>query len=194
MPRLRRLWERIARWLEPPRKLRLTRTGWWFSAGVLGVGFAAVNTGNNLLYFVLGMMLGAIVVSGILSERDLRDLEVERVVPADVRARTPATLAYRVSLQRRWMPALALSFRDIDERVRRARSPIDGERVELARLDAGSPRRRSYLRTFPRRGVRELGEVEVSTVFPFGLFRKSRRLEVGGSVRVRPRVPQIELP
>ena len=76
----------ILRMLEPPRKLRPTRVGWFFVGGVLSIGIAAVNTGNNLLYFVLAMMLGAIVVSGILSERNLRGLWVERSVPGDVTA------------------------------------------------------------------------------------------------------------
>ena len=35
----------------------------------VGVGFGAINTGNNLLYLLLGLMLSTIVTSGVLSER-----------------------------------------------------------------------------------------------------------------------------
>ena len=35
------------------------------------IGYAAVNTGNNLLYLLLGAMLGFITLSGWLSERVL---------------------------------------------------------------------------------------------------------------------------
>ena len=39
---------------------------------LLGVGFAALNTGNNLLYLVFALMLAFLVLSGILSETSLR--------------------------------------------------------------------------------------------------------------------------
>ena len=43
------------------------------------VGFGAINTGNNLLYLLLGMMLGLIIVSGVMSEAMLRRLWGERM-------------------------------------------------------------------------------------------------------------------
>ena len=54
---------RIRRWLRPPRKLRPTRPGWLFFAVTFGVGFAALNTGNNLLYLVLALMLAGMGMS-----------------------------------------------------------------------------------------------------------------------------------
>ena len=63
------------------RRLRYTRGGVLFTVGALTVGFAAVNTGNNLLYLLLGAVLGFIALSGWLSEQALRGLEVRRVVP-----------------------------------------------------------------------------------------------------------------
>ena len=42
------------------------------SASPVGVGFAAINTGNNLLYLLLGWLLSFIIASGILSEMTLR--------------------------------------------------------------------------------------------------------------------------
>ena len=64
--------------------LRPTRAGWSFFAITLGVGFAALNTGNNLLYLVLSLMLAFLVLSGFLSESALRGLEIERVLPRDL--------------------------------------------------------------------------------------------------------------
>lgn len=173
------------RWLEPPRKLRPTRAGAIFVAAVTAVGAAAVNTGNNLLYFVLGMTLGAIVISGILSERNLRGLHVERAVPPDVEAGTPATLAYVVTARRSWLPVLGLELHDEP-------APGEGGRALFVRVDPGRTRRRTYTRTFPSRGVHRVSSVVAATTFPFGLFRKSRRLDVPGEVRVRPRVRALD--
>ena len=67
--------------LKPPRKLKLTREGKYYLLITLGVGFAAVNTGNNLLYLLLGMFLSLIVVSSVMSEISLRHLSVVRRLP-----------------------------------------------------------------------------------------------------------------
>ena len=66
------------RWLRPPRQLRPTRAGWSFFALTFGVGFAALNTGNNLLYLVLSLMLAFLVLSGVLSESALRGIALRR--------------------------------------------------------------------------------------------------------------------
>ena len=67
--------------MSPPRALTATRAGKFMVAITLGVGFGAVNTGNNLLFLLLGMMLSLILASGILSEAVLRKLEVTRHPP-----------------------------------------------------------------------------------------------------------------
>ena len=69
--RLRRAWRRL--WV-PPRRLRTTAVGRTYLVLTVGIGLAALNTGNNLLYLVLGLQLATIVVSGILSEQCVRRL------------------------------------------------------------------------------------------------------------------------
>ncbi len=58
----------------------------------VGIGVGALNTGNNLLYLVLGFMLALIVLSGVLSERVVKDLRVRRLLPDGVWATEPFAL------------------------------------------------------------------------------------------------------
>ncbi|MEY4577524.1 MAG: hypothetical protein RL701_2227, partial [Pseudomonadota bacterium] len=58
------------------RHLRTTREGKAFIFVTVGVGIAAFNTGNNLLFLVLGFMLSLIVLSGVMSETAIRGLRV----------------------------------------------------------------------------------------------------------------------
>ena len=51
------LWRRFRRFWRPPRTLKTTRVGRTYLVLTLGVGFGALNTGNNLLYLLLGLML-----------------------------------------------------------------------------------------------------------------------------------------
>ena len=60
---------------------RLTREGRYFLLITFCVGFAAINTGNNLLYLLFGMFLSLIIVSGVMSELSLRQLTVSRRLP-----------------------------------------------------------------------------------------------------------------
>src|SRR5215510_7675755 len=75
--------------LRPPRRLSFTREGRIIVILSVGVGFAAINTGNNLLYLLLGWLLSFIIASGILSELTLKRLTVERRPPPRVFAGEP---------------------------------------------------------------------------------------------------------
>src|SRR5262249_44901103 len=94
--RLVRAWRRF--WT-PPRRLRTTAAGRTYLVLTFGVGVGALNTGNNLLYLVLGLQLSIVVVSGILSERCVRRVQVRRILPASPRARTPFHLAWGLRLE-----------------------------------------------------------------------------------------------
>jgi len=176
--RLLRAWRRL--W-KPPRRLRATPAGRTYLVLTFGVGLGALNTGNNLLYLVLGLMLSIVVVSGILSERCVRRVEVRRLLPASPRARSPFHLGWCLRLSRG--QAFALSVAEVH--------PVLGAAVgHLAWLPAGEEVVVRAVATAPRRGPVTLSAIRVSTTFPFGLFVKIRDVEVSGELLVLPgRVP-----
>ncbi len=83
---LRDAWRKLRGW----RRIRFTVGGAVFSVGSLAIGFAAVNTGSNLAHLLFGAMLGFIALSGWLSERVLRQLEIRRRTPRGVTVGKPA--------------------------------------------------------------------------------------------------------
>jgi uncharacterized protein (DUF58 family) len=175
-----RVWstsESIRRWLRPPRRLRFSRAGWMFSGGALVLGVAAIGTGNNLLFLLLGAMLGFITLSGWLSEQMLRRVEVRRRPPRGITAGEPARVAYDVANGKRRLPSFALE-------VGEAGSPA---RAWVAALEPGATTVARAEGMWERRGVYPLGVVTLATSFPFGLFRKERDLEIPGEAVVWPR-------
>jgi len=62
----------------------------------MAIGMAALNTGHNLFYLVFAMLVSLIIVSGLLSERVVRALQVERRLPAEIFARSAAPIELRV--------------------------------------------------------------------------------------------------
>ena len=61
-------------------RLSFTRGGKIFFVVTLALGIAALNSGNNLLYLVLSMMLSLILSSGVLSSLNLHKVRVKRSV------------------------------------------------------------------------------------------------------------------
>jgi uncharacterized protein (DUF58 family) len=175
---LRRGWTRA---LASRRRLRTTGAGRTYLVLTVGVGLGALNTGNNLLYLVLGLQLATIVVSGILSELCLRRVQVRRVLPEAPRARTPFHLGWALSRPRGH--GFALSIWELH--------PLLGEGVgQLAWLPPGDERVIRAPVVVSRRGPLALRAVRVATQFPFGLFVKSRDIELPGELLVLPgRVP-----
>ncbi|MDX1566564.1 MAG: DUF58 domain-containing protein [Longimicrobiales bacterium] len=168
-----RAWRRLRAW----RRIYFTRGGLLFVIGAFGVGFAAMNTGNNLLFLILGAMLGSIVLSSWLSEQTIRDVEVRRQTPRAAVVGEPARIQYEVKNHKRWIPSLAMEIREAGLPTAAFLPRLDGGDTDVARSE----------HRFVRRGVYPLDVVTISTSFPFGLFRKERDVELPGELIVWPR-------
>jgi uncharacterized protein (DUF58 family) len=163
--------------------LRATRPGWCFVAIILGVGFAALNTGNNLLYLVFALMLAFLILSGILSETSLRGIRVERRVPRELFAGAPNPVVLRIHNRQKRVAAFALS---VEDRVESAEALRPVGRCFVLRVGPRTSVDRSYAFSPDSRGRHAFASVRVSTRFPFGLFVKSVDLELPGEVLVYP--------
>jgi uncharacterized protein (DUF58 family) len=167
----------MRRQLRAWRRISFTAGGGIFTAGAFAVGFAAMNTGNNLLFLLLGAMLGVITVSGWLSEQAIRAVRVERHLPRAVTAGQELRIAYEVANHKKRLPSMAVEILD---------GVLPG-RAFLPHVAAGSRARARSANTLERRGVYPLLTVTLSTSFPFGMFRKERDLDVPGEIVVWPR-------
>jgi uncharacterized protein (DUF58 family) len=179
---------RLRRRFRPPRKLKLTREGKYFIGITFGVGFAAINTGNNLLYLLLGMLLSLIVVSGVLSEISLRDLTVIRRLPPRAQVGRPHLVEIEVYNHKRKAPSYAIEIEDL-----RAGQPAD-KRCFFLKISPSSAQVAAYRRTPARRGRDVHVGFRVATRFPFGLFEKSRELQADGALVIYPAVDPVRLP
>jgi uncharacterized protein (DUF58 family) len=180
-------------WLDrarrPPRRLRFTREGKFFTVVTFGVGVAAINTGNNLLYLVLGLMLSLIVLSGVLSELALRGLSFKRRLPKRAFAGSSLLVEIEVQNNKRWAPSYSVEVEDrIEDRV-------TDKRCYFLKVSAGAKQTAAYRRVAPLRGRERYVGLRVATRFPFGLFEKWREVEIEDEHVVFPSLAaQSELP
>lgn len=187
--RLSRVLRSIWALLRPPRQLRFTREGKWFVGMVLVIGVAAVNTGINLLYLILAMMLSLIITSGLLSEMCLRRVRLSLSWPSYAFAGEEFSLQVTLINGKRRLPSFSLS-------VRPARAPAPGwqlgEGYAMKLPPAGKwavwCRGRAE-----RRGLYRFEGFRLITRFPFGLFEKSLTVSSAGSIVIYPRLGKVQL-
>src|SRR5690554_133339 len=212
-PDFRARWKR---WTRLPRRLSFTSAGKYFVLITIGIGFGAINTGDNLLFLLLGMMLSLILASGILSEAVIRRLHAERNLPHRIFADSNAPGSFLVSNPAGW-PSLSIEvvergamglqgplsgqnigpqhipwwkfWRRTNRRAKDAIGPSTNAAVAQAysmRVEAHERQELPTRYLFPARGRFELPGLDIITRFPFGLFEKRRELDANAQITVFP--------
>ncbi len=179
----RRLTQRIGRFVRSRRRVKPTAEGWVFLGAAFAVAMAALNTGNNLLYLVFATMLSMIVLSGVLSELSVQQVEVSRRISERVFARTDARGTWMLHNPRRYFANLALGLSEGSSGDARL---LGAARAQFTVLPAGKTARRESTWRFGRRGIHRLSAIRVSTRWPFGIFEKWYELAAPMEVLVHP--------
>ena len=179
---------RIIRNLRNARTLKLTREGKYFVGITVGIGLAAINTGNNLLYLLLGWLLSVIIASGILSDVCLRAVSLTRKAPKRIYANRPFLMELQAMNMKKRLASYSLEVEDICEG-----QPVD-KRCYFLQIPEGKKQHTAYRHTISKRGIYAFQGFRISTKFPFGLFRKSRKSLVSDDILVFPSTHAVSLP
>ena len=175
------------RGLSRRRTTRLTSDGTKFILFTFAISLAAVNTGNNLFYLILSMMLSCVVISGLLSEYCLSRLEFHRHLPDLIMANEPATLTLSIANRNRRLSSFSLRLFDV----------VGGQNVDRGLFIHQLPPQSSLLLSYPllatRRGRIRLEGIRVQTLFPFGLFRKKGFYPTDTDLVVAPPIKPLTL-
>jgi uncharacterized protein (DUF58 family) len=155
------------------------------------IGIGAINSQNNLLFIVLGIAVGALVFSGLMSGPMLMGLRITRNLVAPASVGEPVVLRYTVSNSNRLVPAFGLTLTEERSRSDRWASLINMPRGFVAHVGQRATSQTVVRTTTHRRGRAELSAVVMTTSFPFGIFRKSVRFRQSDEVLVLPRLFQL---
>jgi uncharacterized protein (DUF58 family) len=173
------------RWFYRYRSIRLTSEGTRYVLLTLAVGAAAINTGNNLLYLLLAMLLSLIVMSGLLSEQSFKQLEFRRRFPDRVFANQPATVSLSIANRKTRVPSFSLHVQDV----------VAGVAVDRGIHLLHAPPRSVIVQSYPllvtQRGLHRIEGLKLLTRFPFGLFLKAAMLPVASETVVYPEIKPL---
>jgi uncharacterized protein (DUF58 family) len=182
------------RWLAYQIDYKLTREGMVYLAGVLIVALAALNTGNNLLFMVLGCLLAGILISGLFSRLVLSGVDVRLELPEHIFAGRPIMAIAELQNTKQTMPSFSVLL--VSEEKPRPKKQVVAATIPniLARpvyfphIPHQQTARQSVELAFPARGVYRQDVLGLRTKFPFGFLQKTRRIDSGMEALVYPSV------
>lgn len=156
--------------------IRITKVGLAYILLALVVGVAAANTGNNALYIVEALVLSVLVFSGITSRRNVARLDVTLELPAEVHANEPFTAQLQLRNRDRFLARRLITVSGL----------ADGETLLMPYLEPRGETTGDVQALVARRGVYSVPHLHLSSVFPFGFFRKGLRIDQEAEMLVFP--------
>lgn len=157
--------------------MKLTREGRRFLLAALLIAVAALNTGNNLIYLILSLMLSFVVISYLILRLNLAGLVLNVSVAGPVFAEEQVPIELLVYNNKK-IPVYSVIITASDSATQVYCGHIAGHGVL----------RSSMLMVFRKRGLYGYGNFVVQSGFPFILFRKSISVPVSGQVLVYPKL------
>jgi uncharacterized protein (DUF58 family) len=137
-------------------------------------GFAAVNTGNNLIFLIVASLLAFMAVSGVLGWLNIKGLELRASVPEEVYSGLDTLVTVQMTNRKRRFPSFLIT------------GHLLGNRICFDLLERGEEQQSSFIHRFPERGSLSLTAAEISSPFPINFFVRSRWLALNSTVTVFP--------
>ena len=142
---------------------------------------------SNPLMLVFALMAGPFIVNGWLTRTMLKRLDVARRVPLRVMAGEPASVEVTVDNHKRLLSSWLMTAVDRVANPDEALAPS----VMFARIPPRESRTGVYQLQLMRRGVYEVGPLQLKTRFPLGLVERGLIIDRQDQILVYPRLGRL---
>ena len=146
------------------------------------VGFAAVNTGNNLLFLVVAGLLAFMSVTGLAGMYNIKHLIPDLHPPDEIYAGIPALYRLSVRNTKRYLPSFLIRL-----------DCHAGQSLVFPVVLQNSEASGTIMLTFNKRGQEPLGTITVCSTYPVGFFTRYWTFEINSMVTVFPRLIATQL-
>ncbi|MCL4457010.1 MAG: DUF58 domain-containing protein [Nitrospirae bacterium] len=156
--------------------IKITNAGWLYIALTLFLGFAGVNTSNNLIYLIVSALLGFMAISGFFGKRNLSRIDIDAEIPQEIFANKEFPLKISLKNLKGFFPIFLMRVKI------RGQSLSEKGTVPLFRetlfpfVDKKSYSSGYMDISFKKRGRHVIKEIYICSVFPFNFFVRCRRL------------------
>ena len=162
--------------------MQTTREGKRFIIASFLVAFAALNTGNNLIYLILSLMLSFVLLSALLLRINLSRLSLKISISTPVFAGDIIASQIIISNYKKLLPSYSVSVL----------SPAVISPVYCPFISPRSSVTETLKLRFKKRGLYRFGDFLAVSGFPFILFKKSDSMPVSGELLVYPALRDVD--
>lgn len=138
------------------------------------MGVVAVNTGNNLLYFMDALLLGFMGISGFFGKRNLEGIDLDVSLPDEIYANAMYLFKIVVRNKKRLFPSFLIRIKVLGGE---AFIPVIGQKEERSVF---------VPLKFEKRGIYRIGDIFLLSVFPFNFFIRAKRIKKEMTIFVFP--------
>lgn len=139
------------------------------------LGFAAVNTGNNLLFLIVAGLLAFMSVTGLAGMYNIKKLLPNLHPPEEVFAGIPAPFRLSVQNKKAYLPSFLIRVES-----------VAGQYLVFPVVLQNSTIHDTVMLLFRQRGEVPLGKITISSPYPVGFFTRFWSYEIHGSVTIFP--------
>ncbi len=139
-----------------PSVIKITKAGWIYIVLTIFLGIAAVNTGNNLLFFIVSAFLSFMGISGFFGKINISKLELDITFPDEVFANREFFVEINIKNKKRFLPIFLLNIL------------VDGKKALIPYGEKNGNTKLKYI--INSRGLYKTDKVKICSVFPFNFF------------------------
>jgi len=179
-------WHRGAQFRADRYRLQITREGMLLYLLLFAIGFAAYNTGSNLLFLFMSIIVALSMTHTMLNYHIRRRHRIERRLPQTLFAGSPFQVLLRLTNRKRFFTSYSIILQDEDEWENKI------GRAHFIEVKPGETREQSYEAVFARRGPVSFRRAWLICRYPFGFSMNSTGYDVLQTRLVYPKIIKVQ--
>ncbi len=163
--------------------MKITKEGKRFILATFLISIAAINTGNNLLYLILAMMLSILILSILILVINMKGLSLRILQPEPVFVNNQADIKIIILNKKRFFPSNSIKISmpsNIIEEAYLWKIPVLSEIEAIIKV------------LYKKRGVYTSSDFILQSSYPFIFFIVSKKYEGNGQIVVYPEIKKIK--
>ncbi|OGW38751.1 MAG: hypothetical protein A2Y97_05870 [Nitrospirae bacterium RBG_13_39_12] len=164
--------------------MKLSREGKRFLVATVLIAVAALNTGNNLIYLILSMMLSMLVLSFLILKVNLNGLVLKVSQSQPIFANSPEDVILKISNKKKIIPSYSIKVMVPQKIMGEAYFPEVSGLSDISKI---------VTVIYGKRGIYRYGDFYIESSFPFIFCYDKVLCAVDGEVIVYPEIKNVDL-
>ena len=154
--------------------IKITKSGYVFIFITIFLGFASINTANNLLYLITSCLLGFMGISGFFGKRNIENFEFSIKTPEEIYTNRDFSLNLKIKNRKKFFPSFLINIK------------IQDKILKIPFIDKFFEIEESIIFKFQKRGWHKINKIYIFSPFPYNFFVRSKKYPVNLKVLVFP--------